>query len=518
MRIKIICKPKRSFSAHANERKSFGSFHSEDIETLIKLPPTNLPLPDIYHEINQLSLSSINKNWVYGRDCKEKFFVLDKNWTFINHGAFGGALKPILEASYMWRNYIESQPLRFFDRDLFALQCYGLHSIAKLINASPLDLLPITNVTHGLNVIFQTYKSLPPTKEKDIVYLSLTYGSTKKMIQDFVSCTKDSHQYRMKMISITLPIQSEETLCAEIINSINHNTKMIVLDHITSNTAIILPIHKIAKACKQKNPQLIVIIDAAHSLFSQSIQLMKKDDNNTTITTNEDDSLSQYIDFWLTNGHKWLSSCKGSAVMWISSRIVHLRPTIVSHGYQPDNNNSNEHLLFIHPDKKLSAFAWDGCRDYVPFLCFPMVINLWNQIAITAPNHNHNHHNNSDNWYVFRDYICTLLNTVERLFQEEWSIKEEDFLCPFVMRRYSPMRLIPIPTHLLSPSSSSHSEVFFTDTDAFQLQEILYHHYQIEVPIKCIEKKLFVRISGHIYNTIEDYQKIIYTMKQISKQ
>jgi len=140
------------------------------------------------------------------------------------------------------------------------------------------------------------------------------------------------------MISISLPVQSEEILCAEITNSVNNNTKkMIVLDHITSNTAIILPIHKIAKACKQKNPQLIVIIDAAHSLFSQSIQLMKKDDNNTTITTNEDDSLSQYIDFWLTNGHKWLSSCKGSAVMWISSRIVHFRPTIVFHGYQPDN-------------------------------------------------------------------------------------------------------------------------------------------------------------------------------------
>jgi selenocysteine lyase/cysteine desulfurase len=47
-----------------------------------------------------------------------------------------------------------------------------------------------------------------------------------------------------------------------------------------------------------------------------------------------------------------------------------------------------------------------------------------------------------------------------------------------------------------------------TDKEAFQLQELLHHEYNIEVPIKCLHGRLYIRISAHIYNTIDDYARL----------
>jgi len=52
-----------------------------------------------------------------------------------------------------------------------------------------------------------------------------------------------------------------------------------------------------------------------------------------------------------------------------------------------------------------------------------------------------------------------------------------------------------------------------TSTDAKQIQDFLYHH-RIEVPIKCINGVLYIRISYHIYNRMEEYERLGAAMKQ----
>ena len=36
---------------------------------------------------------------------------------------------------------------------------------------------------------------------------------------------------------------------------------------------------------------------------------------------------------------------------------------------------------------------------------------------------------------------------------------------------------------------------------------MLYNH-QIEVPVKCIQGRLFLRISAHVYNDMNDYYRL----------
>lgn len=53
------------------------------------------------------------------------------------------------------------------------------------------------------------------------------------------------------------------------------------------------------------------------------------------------------------------------------------------------------------------------------------------------------------------------------------------------------------------------------DNPSLTSQEKLHHDYKVEVPIKCLNGKLYVRISAHIYNMLEDYQKLAIAIRNL---
>ncbi len=48
------------------------------------------------------------------------------------------------------------------------------------------------------------------------------------------------------------------------------------------------------------------------------------------------------------------------------------------------------------------------------------------------------------------------------------------------------------------------------------MQEELHFQHKIEVPIKCLEGRLYVRVSAHIYNELSEYQRLIQVIKGYS--
>eukprot|EP01039_Chlorochromonas_danica_P000052 gene52-55_t len=430
---------------------------------------------------------------------RKQLFTLDPTWRFLNHGAFGSTLRALSFESFLWREYCETQPLRFFDRELFPLIVHSLRVMSQknILHCQPYHLLPLINVTSGLNAIAQ---SIPWNPSDEFVTFSLSYGSSKKIFQD--------HIYRnggkMKIIPIDLPITSIEDVISSLEREITLKTKAVLLDAITSNTALELPVLEIAKRIKAINSKCIVIIDGAHSLFSQSIQLESL--NNEVETDYE-----KYVDFWLTNGHKWFSAPKGCAVMWTNPSTVHsLRPAIISHGYRATtNNNHNDGMIAMNRTHFLSGFAWDGCRDYSAFLTLPSAVMIWNRLAASWSSKSS--YETSNPWQVHREYIHNLLNDAEAVCRELWGIQDHDFASPLSMRENCPMRLIPLPNKVLGRNTRQGC----TDVDAFQLQEKLHHDYKVEVPVKCLNGKLYVRISAHIYNILEDYQKLAIVIRNL---
>jgi Aminotransferase class-V len=377
------------------------------------------------------------------------------------------------------------------------------------------------------------------------VCLSLTYGSTKKIMQ--AACDRTGAVLRI--VNIPLPVLTPETVIALFKEAISTRTKLVVLDQITSNTAMILPIADMAIMSKEVGAN--VVIDAAHALFSQDCSIYGDNQKvyfssiysalnhtqsnldkatrasnasavestpRTTPTLGESNnrtknmvSISSFADVWITNAHKWMCSPKGCAFMWVSPRMAHaLRPSIISHGYVPHAGNylsdynqvSEDHhcnfqrmqyctslvafdvihmdymrimdlfptlfsaLLqdqskrYIAPGKLLSAYSWDGCRDYSALLTMPTAISLWSSLAhkvkksaneknrqdknaVTLRERQEQESSSSD-LEVMRSYNRSLLAEASQLLSEEWGVSEDEYPVPRDMRENCPMALVSV--------------------------------------------------------------------------
>lgn len=472
---------KRHAQTSPAQREGFGSFHSEDIENLLRQGADQYMPPEVHGVISSSVLTPslmarLGEVEFGSKMCKELLFSLDPSWTFLNHGAFGAALKPLLLEAAAWRMHAEAQPLRFHDRQLLPLLALSVRSMAAHLGCAPTQLLPLPNVTSGLNAILASLE--PSLRRGDtLVCTTLTYGATKKMLTALALRTGAT----LVVLPLRLPLSAASALAdfqAQLVPHCLSSPRLVVIDSVTSNTALSLPVTSIAQHIRRAYPTAgssspVIVVDAAHSLHSDPLLSLSP--------PSAGGELHGGADFWLSNGHKWLCMPKGAAFCWLSERMrAWLRPAIVSHGFDLEGA----------PGARLhSAFVWDGCRDYAAMLTAPSALRIW---SLLPPSH---------------AYTAPLLHQATALLLDEWRthgarLQAEDEGGE-TRHPAPPMSLIPLPAVVNGVSTSG-----CTDVEAFRLQEWLHHVHRIEVPVKCIQGRLFVRLSAHIYNRLADYQHL----------
>ena len=84
-----------------------------------ELPVTLPTFPNIAHE-------------EFGHSFRKAHFFLEP-MVFLNHGAFGAALKEGLQSATVWREYCEQQPLRFMDRALLPQLAHVIRRMAAFV-------------------------------------------------------------------------------------------------------------------------------------------------------------------------------------------------------------------------------------------------------------------------------------------------------------------------------------------------------------------------------------------------
>jgi isopenicillin-N epimerase len=163
---------------------------------------------------------------------------------------------------------------------------------------------------------------------------------------------------------------------------------------------------------------------------------------------------------------------------------------------------------FSAPDRTLSGFAWDGCRNYSAFLTIPSALKFWSQYNDNSLANNGLSSDDVDGARrgsaVVRSYCNGLINEAVDAMKRDWNLDEALFSHESLTKDL-PMRLVPLPALVNGKSTRNNC----TDVDAFNLQEELHYQHRIEVPIKCLEGRLYVRISAHVYNEISEYYKLI---------
>jgi hypothetical protein len=329
--------------------QSMGSFHSEDVEAMLRMdessyvPPAS-PLPPSFLEKQQQCITEA-ANIPLGHEFGKQHFLLDQHWTFINHGAFGAASRVGFNEANHWREYCERQPLRFFDRDLLPHLAHSCYTLARFIGANPTDVALLPNATTGLNTVMRgvledelhrdaATAGTPAATPRRIFMFDTAYGAVKKMAHDIAERNPG-----VAVDIAPLPLSELSHLTAKdarqlIVDTANEymlpGTCLAVFDHTTSNTAINMPLTSLASVARDKGAK--VLVDGAHGLLAQS---SSSDDDTCNMAT-----LSEAgVDFYVANCHKWFASPKAAALLWSRSGECQrqCRPLVVSHGLGQGN-------------------------------------------------------------------------------------------------------------------------------------------------------------------------------------
>ena len=426
--------------------KGFGSFHSDNVQDLIALPESQYHAPQLPDFAVSL-VDSSTPPFAFGKSIRSEHFLMDPNWTFVNHGAFGGALKRAIKIKHSYEEMMESQPLSFVDRKLLPLLVYSARQLAAFLHAAPTDISLVPNATFGLNAaIFGLIES------HDVVaYLDTEYGSVWRMLLE--KCNRVKANLNEIPLSRYLHdkdiLGSDEGITKYIQSHLPAGCTTIVLDHIASNGAFELPIFTHIIPMLRKSGVKNIIIDGAHGPLQCHLDFK---------SLPKESRPSVYIG----NLHKWVSCPKSAGFIWAHEKHVKatIRSPVVSHGFGSGF---------------LSEFVWNGTTDYGAHLTIPSILKFWTDVAGVEKT---------------REYCSGLLNDALAMLHEAWQVKPVARHAPF-------MSLVQLPAYLNSG-----------DFSAKYIQDYLHHAFQTEVPVKNIEGKLYLRLSAMVYNTMEDYTNL----------
>lgn len=125
-------------------------------------------------------LPSFDRSLTFGLEMRKHFLLDLDNWTFLNHGAFGCALKDALETAYKWQCYIEKQPVRFIDREMLPLLAHVNRRLAKFVGSDPRDIVLLPNATAAINTVI---KSIDWHPGDTVYFLNTCYYTVKKLFR-----------------------------------------------------------------------------------------------------------------------------------------------------------------------------------------------------------------------------------------------------------------------------------------------------------------------------------------------
>jgi isopenicillin-N epimerase len=263
-------------------------------------------------------------------------WLLDPDFLSVNHGSFGATPRVVLAAQQEWQRRMETQTGRFFSRTLPPALRHAAERLAAFIGADGQDVAFVENATVGCNAVL---RSLPLTGGDEILVLTHGYGAVRNAVRYVAERTGA----RMTEAQVPFPRPDAEAIVAAVAAALTDRTKLAVIDHITSPSALVLPLQRIVAACHDAG--VPVLVDGAHGPGQVAL-----------------DMRALGADWYVGNCHKWLCAPKGCGFLWAApERQAGLHPVTISHGFGGGF---------------LAEFDWIGTRDCSAWLCVDAAIDF----------------------------------------------------------------------------------------------------------------------------------------------
>eukprot|EP01097_Dermamoeba_algensis_P005075 TRINITY_DN3237_c0_g1_i1.p1 TRINITY_DN3237_c0_g1~~TRINITY_DN3237_c0_g1_i1.p1 ORF type:complete len:271 (+),score=61.83 TRINITY_DN3237_c0_g1_i1:494-1306(+) len=260
------------------------------------------------------------------------------------------------------------------------------------------------------------------------------------MVKYTIAYLAETRGVKSFCINISSPVNIPEQVRDGLSQLSGQAIKIAVFSHITSVPAIILPIQELAAIFKEKGIQ--VLVDGAHAVGQIPLNIP-----------------SYGVDYYLSNGHKWLFSPKGTAFLWVAKeRQSEVAPAVISSSGERD---------FV------GEFEYTGTRDYTGYCALLAAFEFRDKFGDEKiMNYNHQ-----------------LAIQVGKYLANRWN------------------------THVLAPADMIGSMVDIllpttNETVAMSLTAKIVAEHNLYLVVHQFIGKFWTRLSTQIYNDISDYYQI----------
>jgi isopenicillin-N epimerase len=208
----------------------------------------------------------------------------------------------------------------------------------------------VDKATTGVNAVL---RSLDLRPGDEILITDHTYGAVAN-VAAFVARERGA---RVNTVKLPYTVCEPARLVEAVAAGLSPKTRIAILDHITSESALIMPLAEIAACCRKKG--VPILVDGAHAPGVLPLDIP-----------------ALGVDWYTGNLHKWAYAPRSCGFLWASpERQAPLHPPVISWGL----------------DQGFTAeFDWVGTRDPSACLAAPEGIALmreWGVEAIRAYNH-----------------------------------------------------------------------------------------------------------------------------------
>jgi isopenicillin-N epimerase len=280
-----------------------------------------------------------------GSNQLKEQFLLKKDITYLNFGAFGACPIPVFDAYQKFQRELEEEPTLFINELGPAYLKKSRQALGQFLHCDADDLVYVTSPSYAVNLIA---KSIHIGSGDEVLTTNLEYGPCDKTWKYY--CEQNGATY--KRINVQFPLKTKDDFLEQFLKGISKQTKLIFISHITSSTGIRLPVEEICAIANQRG--ILIYVDGAHAPGQLPIDL-------TTLGA----------DIYTGACHKWMLTPKGSSFLYVRKSLQHVfDPLIISWGYK---SLKPSHSIF------LDNHQFQGTRDYAAFLTIPTAIDFMNQ-------------------------------------------------------------------------------------------------------------------------------------------
>lgn len=380
-----------------------------------------------------------------------RHFTLDPAVHFLNHGSFGACPRAVLETQSRLRAQLEAEPVRFMVRQLPELMDAARRALAAFVGSAPEDLVFVPNATAGVNSVL---RSLPLKRGDGLLCTDHVYTACGNALR-FVA---ERAGAQVQVAPLPFPLSSPDQVVAAVLAGVRPNTRLALIDWITSPTGLVLPMQALVRELHAVG--VAVLVDAAHVPGMLPMDL-------TALG-------AEYV---TGNAHKWICAPKGAAFLHVRRDLQpSVRPLAISHGANAALGSRSRFQV---------EFDWTGTDDPTAVLSIPAALQAmggmlpggWPALR---------EHNRSLVLSV-RDRLCALLGVAP----------------PAPDSMIGSLAAVPLPDGLMGPARNALS------TDPLQDRLLFEHNTEVPVVSWPAPPKRLVRVAAQVYNQPSDYDALI---------